>query len=70
MDARDFGEGFDFEGSVMIWIHFWAIWLIVSGATFAGITIIVAWKGVGDLRMMFRDLTREKGDTEGGREGE
>jgi hypothetical protein len=52
----------------MIWIHFWAVWLILSGATFAGITIIVAWKGVSDLRMMFRDLTREKGDTESGRE--
>jgi hypothetical protein len=54
----------------MTWIHFWAIWLIVSGATFACITIIVAWKGVGDLRMMFRDLTREKGDTESARKQE
>jgi hypothetical protein len=70
MDALDSGDQFDFEGSVMIWIHFWAIWLIVSGATFAGITIIVAWKGVGDLRVMFRDLARGKGDTKGGREQE
>jgi len=51
------------------WIHFWGAWLIISGATFAGITVIVAWKGFADLRSMFRDLGAEKGDAARGREG-
>lgn len=51
------------------WVHFWGIWLIISGTTFAGITLIVAWKGFSDLRSMFRDLGAEKGDAAHGREG-
>jgi hypothetical protein len=52
-----------------LWIQFWGIWLILSGAAFAGITVIVAWKGFADLRAMFRDLGAEKGAVENGREG-
>jgi hypothetical protein len=44
-----------------VWVEFWRIWLIISGVTFAGITVIVAWKGLADLRAMFRDLGAEKG---------
>ena len=51
------------------WTQFWGIWLVISGATFAGITIIVAWKGLADLRAMFRDLGAEKGDATHGRAG-
>lgn len=51
------------------WIHFWGVWLIISGATFAGITLIVAFKGFADLRSMFRDLGAEKGDGRRGRAG-
>jgi hypothetical protein len=51
-----------------MWIQFWGIWLIISGTAFAGITIIVAWKGLADLRAMFHDLRAEKGRSEDGRE--
>lgn len=44
-----------------LWAEFWGAWLILSGLTFAGITLIVAWKGLADLRAMFRDLSPEKG---------
>jgi hypothetical protein len=43
-----------------LWAEFWRVWLIISGVAFAGITLIVAWKGLADLRAMFRDLTAEK----------
>lgn len=43
-----------------LWAEFWGVWLILSGLTFAGITLIVAWKGLADLRAMFRDLATEK----------
>jgi hypothetical protein len=42
-----------------LWAEFWRVWLVISGLTFAGITVIVAWKGLADLRAMFRDLTAE-----------
>ena len=49
------------------WAAFWAVWLVISGATFAGITLIVAWKGLADVRAMFRGLGAEKGEVESGR---
>jgi hypothetical protein len=51
-----------------VWVEFWRVWLIISGITFAGITVIVAWKGHADLRAMFRDLGAEKGSKGDGRE--
>ena len=51
-----------------MWIQFWGIWLIISGIAFAGITVIVAWKGFADLRAMFRNLNVERGEVERGRE--
>lgn len=42
-----------------LWAEFWGAWIILSGLTFAGITIIVAVKGLADLRAMFRDLAAE-----------
>ena len=55
-----------------LWAEFWGAWLVVAGLTFAGITVIVAWKGLTDLRAMFRDLTTntvnaDKGATDRGR---
>lgn len=50
-----------------LWAAFWGAWLIVSGLTFAGITVIVAWKGLADLRTMFCDLIAEKGASVHGR---
>jgi hypothetical protein len=41
------------------WAEFWRVWLIISGLTFAGITVIVAVEGLADLRTMFRGLTVE-----------
>lgn len=41
------------------WLNFWVIWLVIAGAAFAGITLIVAVKGFHDLRAMFSGLTHE-----------
>ena len=43
------------------WIIFWAASLIISGASFAGITVVVGIRGLRDLRDMFQQL-RERGD--------
>ncbi|MFZ0819226.1 MAG: hypothetical protein WAM91_04100 [Candidatus Acidiferrales bacterium] len=42
------------------WKMFWEACLIVAGATFAGITAIVAVRGFADLREMFASLARQK----------
>jgi hypothetical protein len=42
------------------WKIFWEICLVVAGATFAGITVIVAVRGFADLRAMFASLSRQK----------
>ena len=42
------------------WLDFWVIWLVIAGAAFAGITLIVAVKGFHDLRAMFTGLTAGK----------
>jgi hypothetical protein len=42
------------------WKIFWEICLIVAGAMFAGITVIVAVRGFADLRAMFASLSRQK----------
>lgn len=41
------------------WEIFWTICLIVAGATFAFITLVVIIKGVPDLREMLRQLRRQ-----------
>jgi hypothetical protein len=51
------------------WANFWGAWIVVSGIAFAVITAIVAWKGFGDLRAMFRDLGAEKGGIDRERSG-
>jgi len=42
------------------WLDFWAIWLVISGVAFAGITLVVAVKGFHDLRAMFAGLSGKK----------
>jgi hypothetical protein len=44
------------------WKTFWEACLIVAGATFAGITVIVAVRGFSDLREMFASLARQKNE--------
>jgi hypothetical protein len=41
------------------WGIFWTLCLIVAGATFAVITLIVIIKGGPDLREMLRQLRRQ-----------
>lgn len=41
------------------WEAFWTLCLIVAGATFAFITLVVIIKGVPDLREMLRQLRRQ-----------
>ena len=38
------------------WWWFWMVWFAVAGLSFAGIAVVVMFKGVGDLRAMIRLL--------------
>ncbi|MBV9075661.1 MAG: hypothetical protein JOZ10_18720 [Acidobacteria bacterium] len=38
------------------WGYFWAIWLLIAGASFAFITAIVTVLGLRDLRILFKML--------------
>ena len=38
------------------WSSFWTLNFIVAGSAFAGIALVVAIRGVGDLRNMLADL--------------
>lgn len=51
-----------------LWLLFWTICLLVAGASFALITVIVTIKGVGDLREWFRSLNQQNraGDVQPG----
>ncbi|HEY6122251.1 MAG TPA: hypothetical protein VIV66_20000 [Pyrinomonadaceae bacterium] len=42
-----------------LWLLFWTISLIVSGISFAFITLVVAIKGAHDLRQWFSSLSRQ-----------
>ena len=42
------------------WQYFWAISLLISGISFAGITLVVALRGLQDLREMFGHLLEQK----------
>ena len=41
------------------WLVFWTLCLVVAGATFAFITLVVIIKGGPDLREMLRQLRRQ-----------
>ena len=41
------------------WQLFWTISLLVAGASFAFITLIVTVKGVKDLRQWFSNLSKQ-----------
>ena len=43
-----------------IWLWFWMISLLVAGTAFVFITVVVAVKGVRDLRQWFSSLRRQK----------
>jgi hypothetical protein len=44
------------------WLNFWAVSLIVAGASFGIITAIVTIKGFEDLREMFKGLAKQQSD--------
>jgi len=44
------------------WKIFWTVWLLVSGAAFALITLIVLFKGGRDLRTMLTRLKQHRHD--------
>ena len=44
------------------WQLFWTISVLVAGSAFVFITIVVTFKGVKDLREMFRELGKQQGD--------
>lgn len=45
--------------STALWWHFWTICFALSAVSFAFIALVVAWRGVGDLRKLIAFL-REK----------
>ena len=42
-----------------LWLYFWTFSLIVAGAAFAFITVVVTIKGASDLREWFSSLQRQ-----------
>jgi hypothetical protein len=46
------------------WQLFWAVSLLISGVSFAGITVVVAVRGIGDLREMFAHLRKRRDSVE------
>ena len=46
------------------WEMFWTFWLLVSGAAFAIITVIVTLKGFGDVKRMLSGITKSHDDPE------
>ena len=47
------------------WQLFWTISILVAGAAFAFITVVVTFKGVKDLREMFKQLGKQQGNSGG-----
>jgi carbon starvation protein CstA len=45
-----------------LWLYFWVANLILAGLTFVLITFVVITRGIGDLKEMFRRLTRGESD--------
>jgi hypothetical protein len=45
-----------------LWLYFWVANLILAGLTFVLITVVVVVRGVGDLKEMFRRLTKGESD--------
>jgi hypothetical protein len=46
------------------WQYFWAASLLIAGASFAGITVVVAIRGFHDLRVLFQHLRERKDEVE------
>jgi hypothetical protein len=44
----------------MTWVAFWAFCLLVAAISFAGITIVVAWRGLAEIRELVRQLSAGK----------
>ena len=42
------------------WTWFWTAAIVVAGASFAFITVVVAFKGARDLKTLFRRLTEQR----------
>jgi hypothetical protein len=45
-----------------LWLWFWTISLIVSGISFAFITVVVSIKGSRDLQQWFKSLQQQNRD--------
>ncbi len=45
-----------------LWLIFWTLMLVVAGASFATITLVVSVRGVRDLRQWFASLSRQNTD--------
>jgi hypothetical protein len=43
------------------WQMFWTVWLVLSGAAFAAITVVVTIKGFGDVKRMLSGLKSHEG---------
>jgi hypothetical protein len=45
-----------------LWLIFWIVMLVVAGASFAAITLVVTVNGFRDLRQWFASLNRQNAD--------
>ena len=53
------------EAFLRFWMWFWTGNFIVAGGAFAGIALVVAIRGLGDLRAMLAALDQERAKKEG-----
>ena len=44
------------------WLTFWTLMLVIAGASFAAITLVVTVRGFRDLRQWFANLSRQNVD--------
>lgn len=44
--------------AMQLWWLFWSAWLVLAGAAFLFITLVVLVRGLGDLRQMIRSIAR------------
>jgi hypothetical protein len=51
-------------GCLRFWMWFWTANFILAGGAFAGIALVVAIRGLGDLRAMLAALDRDRHEKE------
>ena len=54
----------------MSWESLWGAFLIAALAAFAGLAVVVSWRGVADLRVLFERISEPRGGDSEAAEGD